>query len=102
MVKRYGAALPWDVPEIRAKALKNLLPKLDEIHQLGRQQYTYLGHSFDSKLEVAYFIYQRDLGNELIPHPARYFTYQSHGKELKYYPDFYITKLKCYVELKGA
>ena len=60
----------------------------------------YEGWLYQSSWERAWIIYHL---TENIPFRrcTEYFTYSFDGKQRKYYPDFYLTELSTYVEVKG-
>lgn len=82
--KRYGVRNPMQCPEIQRKA---------------KIRYKYDGISFDSKPEIALYLWLKDRGVQFEYQPDCDFRYEYEGKTHRYYPDFRIGGV--YVEIKG-
>lgn len=82
--ERYGVTNPMQIPEFRKKT---------------QHRYTFDGIKFDSKPEIAYFIWLRDTNREFTYQPDANFSYICKGKEHRYCPDFLVEGK--YVEIKG-
>ena len=74
-IKRYGAPCSWANPEVRAKCF---------------QRYVYENINFDSSLELAFYIYNKDRGESIVRNSNIFFEYVVNGKEHRCFPDFKI------------
>lgn len=86
-LNNFGKTNPYQKDDIKEKAKKNRLSK-----------YLYDDKKFDSKFELAFYIYHKDKGHRIEREP-KYFEYISKGKIRRYYPDFLLGNK--YIELKG-
>lgn len=85
MLKKYGASNPSQVREFQVKK---------------SQRYYYKGIKFDSKPELAYYIWLKDHNVDFTYHTEKLTYTDSLGKVRYYYPDFRVEgKL---VEIKGS
>lgn len=85
MLKKYGVSNPSQVREFQAKK---------------SQRYYYKGVKFDSKPELAYYIWLKDHNIDFTYHTEKLTYTDSLGKVRYYYPDFRVEgKL---VEIKGS
>lgn len=64
----------------------------------AKAHYVYMGDYFDSSWELAYYIYNFDIGKNIIHEPCS-FNYEYNNITYKYYPDFLIDGQ--YQEIKG-
>lgn len=69
-----------------------------EFHKKARKRYLYDDLYFDSKPELAFYIYCKDNGKDIIRCP-RTFSYTYEGKEHYWVPDFIVDGK--YIEIKG-
>ncbi len=83
-LQRYGAECCWSNPDVRTKCC---------------QRYNYMGITFDSKLELAFYIYNKDIGNPIERNSEKYFEYNLNGKWHRCFPDFCVGD--TLYELKG-
>ena len=73
--------------------------QLHEIHLKMSTKYKFNGLKFDSKPEIALYIWLKDHNVEFEFHPNKVFTFELYGKTHTYSPDFIIAG--AYVEVKG-
>lgn len=69
--------------------------------QNHRSVYHYDNCYFDSKPELAYYIWLRDSRVKFEFHNKMYFDYEFNGKRHRYFPDFYLVDEHLFVEIKG-
>lgn len=72
---------------------------VQERHQRNHRKYEFAGYCFDSKPEVAFYIFKRDNGYDVIRNTKVFFTFNVFNIEFRYYPDFIVDGK--YVEIKG-
>lgn len=82
--KKYGVRNVSQVHSIRSKM---------------RKKYLFNGMRFDSSWELAYYIWNRDNGIDLIHEPEKIEYIDSIGKHHYYFPDF--KKDGLFIEIKG-
>lgn len=73
--------------------------KTKEFSQKRKQRYSYDGEKFDSKYELAFWIYEKELGNSIKRNYLTFFEYEHDGHICEYFPDFEIDGK--YYEVKG-
>ena len=73
--------------------------KLSIFHKNRRSKYLYNNLYFDTKPELATYIYFIDHGYDIIYHPDKQFKYVFNGISHCYFPDFLIDNE--YIEIKG-
>lgn len=83
-IKKYGFPCSWSNPEVRAKCCV---------------KYSYDSMNFDSKLELAFYIYNKDLGKNIVRNPNVSFEFTAGNKTHQCFPDFKLDD-KLY-EIKG-
>ena len=91
IIEKFGVDNPMKVPEIQEKSMQN-----------RKQKYIRHGIRFDSKWELAFWIYQTEgLNNQSIKRTNKYYEFTVPGdtKVHKYYPDFELNGE--IVEIKG-
>lgn len=64
-----------------------------------RQKYSYDNIKFDSRVEIAFYVWLRDNHIHFIFQPEKHFEYAFNGKVHWFFPDFEVEG--CYIELKG-
>ncbi len=122
-IKRYGGVSPMSSKEIKNKVkettiknhgkdfwyenlkkanLKNIGVENPFYLEENRRQkfYEYDNQKFDSSWELYFYIYNKDLGKNIIRNSEDFFTYEDNGKVRKYFPDFKIDDK--YYEVKGS
>lgn len=72
-----------------------------EVHTKMGFGYLFEGITFDSKPEIALYIWLRDKGIKFTYHPNKVFTFVVDGKQHTYSPDFFIDDADAYIEVKG-
>lgn len=74
----------------------------DEFHKHRKQRYTFNNQNFDSKPELAFYVFCKD-HNMTIQRNTKSFAYEFSEKTHRYFPDFEITKndQKILIEIKG-
>lgn len=88
-IEKYGCRNPLQNPDVQMKRVK--------------AKYEYDGKIFDSKPELAYYIWLTDTGRRFVYHDfLKYFEYNFKGKINRYFPDFYLIDEHQYVEIKGS
>ena len=65
-----------------------------------KKRYVYDGRSFDSKPEIAFYVWLKDIGANFEYQPDAGFEYEFEGKVRKYFPDFRVNDI--YYEIKGG
>lgn len=83
-LKKFGVKYPNQDPELRKKAQK---------------RYSYQGIKLDSALELAFFIWLQETGQDFEYQPSVSFSYMFEGREHKYMPDFRVGDQL--IEIKG-
>lgn len=73
--------------------------KLSIFHKNRRSKYVYENLYFDTKPELATYIYFKEKGHDIVYHPEIYFNYSFNNIDHVYFPDFLIDNV--YVEIKG-
>lgn len=100
-IKRYGNI--WNAKKIKNTILEKYgvdnIQKLSMIHKNRKSKYFYKGKYFDSKPELATFIFHEDNGYDITYHPDKYFDYYFDNVLHRYFPDFKINGK--YYEVKG-
>ena len=104
-IKKYGV----DSPMKSDKVVKNLqkvfqekygyLTPLEKEENRRQKFYKYDNQKFDSSWELYFYIYNKDLGKNIIRNSKDYFSYEKNGKIRRYFPDFKIDNE--YYEIKG-
>lgn len=105
-LKKYGVENVSQIEEVKIKKeetnLKHFGQKYfaqtPQFHKIKKAQYTYNNQSFDSKSELAFYIYYKDLKKN-IKKCAKSFEYIFENKIHYYFPDFEIDGK--YYEIKG-
>ena len=64
-------------------------------------KYIYNDIIFDSKPEIAYYIWLTDNNIKFIYKPKTNIQYEFDGKTFNYYPDFYLVETDQLIEIKG-
>lgn len=106
----YGVSSSFEIPGVRNKIKSTMLKKYGvdhnfkmkgfyERHQRNHRKYEFDGYCFDSKPEVAFYIFKRDNGYDIIRNTKVFFTFNVFNIEFRYYPDFIVNGK--YVEIKG-
>ena len=125
-LKKYGYKHNWSSPEVRARCKQTCLEKYGyenynnrdgaretcleyygvdhqskckEIFNKMRTKYVYDGKHFDSKYEIAYYVWLKDNGIDFEYQPNISFEYEYNGQMHKYFPDFRVND--NFVEIKG-
>lgn len=101
LIEHYGVDNPQKNKEILSNTKKTCLEKYGieccfNLH--NKALYTFDNINFDSKPELAFYIYNIDNGIK-IEKNKKFFTYTFENKEHKYYPDFEIDGK--FIEIKG-
>lgn len=73
--------------------------KLSFFHKNRRSKYVYENLYFDTKPELATYIYFKENGHDIVYHPEISFNYLFNNIDHVYFPDFLIDNV--YVEIKG-
>lgn len=82
--RRYGVRHPQQCPEIR---------------KLSQYRYIYDGIHFDSKPEIAFYVWLKDHGVDFKYQPDECFNYEFDGMNRRYFPDFKVGDR--FYEIKG-
>jgi len=69
--------------------------------QNHRSLYFYNNQYFDSKPELAYYIWLTDNKIKFEYHGSSYFEYEFQGKTYRYFPDFKLLDSDIFIEIKG-
>ena len=87
-LKLYGKKNVWSVPEIHRKCID----KTVELHGSPNpgNKYEIDGFKFDSKPEIAFYIWLRDNDIEFTCKPTISFEFMHNGQIHRYYPDFIV------------
>ena len=86
MLKRYNVEYPMQDPNIIKKA---------------KSKYLYDNQYFDSKYELAFYIWLTSNNIKFTYHPSKFFEYTINNKTHRYFPDFYLHDFNKYIEIKG-
>lgn len=106
-LERYGARCSFQAESIKEKSKKTLLKNYGvehpcqsrELRLKASQKYAFNGINFDSKPELAMYIYLLDSNADFEYQPDISFKYVYEGKTLHYFPDFRIGS--SFYEIKG-
>ena len=101
---KYGATHYLKTTEGKERQLKTRLEKFGAYNppNKGRKRIEYDGFWFDSTWELCYYIYNRDNGINIIPHPNVALRYTAEDGRIHFYePDFLVDNNQ-YVEIKGS
>ena len=100
-IKKYGDI--WNMKKIKQGLIKKYgvdnIQKLSVVHKYRKSNYFYNGIYFDSKPEIATYIYYKENGYDVMYHPDKYFEYVFDNIQHRYFPDFKINER--YYEIKG-
>lgn len=111
-MNRYGVDNPFKSEKVKAKIRESTLKHLGvefsqqcpDIMRKSRKKYKYKDMTFDSKTELAYYIYMTDAGYSVNYAHDIVFKYEFDGIQHVYHPDFLIISPcgdKFLVEIKG-
>ena len=107
-ISRYGVAKTFCSKSIQEKCRQTFNAKYNgnspmvdpEVRAKTRKRYTYEGLQFDSSWEVAFYIFHKDAGHDIVLHPRHGFEYYHNDKRHWYFPDFIVNGK--YYEIKGS
>ena len=96
-LEKYGYDNVWNVPEIHKKCIDTTI----ELHGSPNpgNKYELDSFKFDSKPELAFYVWLRDTKKDFICKPSISFEYEHDGVMHRYFPDFIVDEQT--VELKG-
>ena len=94
---KYGYDNVWKVPEVHKKCIDTTI-KLHGSSNPGNR-YEFDGQKFDSKPELAYYIWLKDNNIQFTYKPSLSFSYEHDGSNYRYFPDFIVEGQV--VEIKG-
>jgi len=96
-LRLYGHRSVWGNPDIHKKCIDKTIELYGSPNPGSK--YELDGFKFDSKPEVAFYIWLRDHDIDFTCKPDTSFEYTHEGKTYRYYPDFIVEG--CVVEIKG-
>lgn len=107
-IERYGCASSMQSKAVQEKARATNRAKRGcdwpaqdrEVFLKQKKRYVYDGRSFDSKPEIAFYVWLKDNGMDFEYQPDAGFEYDFEGKARKYFPDFRVDDV--YYEIKGG
>jgi len=97
MRARHGIDWPMQDDNSVRLGMKTKLDKYGTTTPLGK--YSYDGKLFDSKPELAFYVWLKDSNSDFEYHPPTSFIFEYDGKSHEYWPDFRIGD--SYAEIKG-
>lgn len=86
-LRKFGVEWASQNKEIQNKITNTFIDKYGSANRCHIQRYVYDNQTFDSSWELIFWIYNKDVGNNIIREPKN-FKYVFNGKKHLYFPDF--------------